>query len=189
MRTFVAVASFLLAAASAACGGGGDGSTAGVIEPATVAASFVADQPTPGAHTVSMASGASAGDEVVVRIDVTGQDGVWGAAFDVHFNPSYVEYVSYSAGNLLEQSGAFVTYTVQEPAGSSGLVVVGVSLTGTTPPVGTTTTRTLVNLRFRVKTQGTFPLSFGAGPALLDSDLDPLTGLTEPWPAGSLQGS
>lgn len=184
----VAWISFALAAVSVACGGSG-GSTAGVIEPATIAASFVAEQPSPGEHTVSMASGGSDGDEVVVRIDVTGQDGVWAAAFDVHFEPAYVEYVGYAAGTLLEQSGGTVNYTVEEPEGSSGLVVVGVSLTGTTPAVGTTTTRTLVSLRFRVKDLGTFPLRFGDGAVLLDSNIDPLTGLTEPWPAGSLQGS
>ncbi len=62
------------------CGGGG--STGGTVDPSPspIVASFTAAQPSPGALTVSMSSGGSAADVAVVRIDVTGVSGVWGAA-------------------------------------------------------------------------------------------------------------
>ena len=172
-----------------ACGGGGGGG--GVVDPSPtpLTASFVAAQPSPGANTVSMASGGGTDDIVAVRVDVTGTSDVWGAAFDVQFNPVYIDYVGYTPGTLLEQGGQTVSYTVRPPTGSSGIVVVGVSRVGQAPAVDVTTTRTLVNLTFRVKSKGSYPLDFGPGASLLDASVASISGLVEPWSGGSLQGN
>ncbi len=180
--TFVLV---VLASVAVACGGGGGGSTGGVVGPSggPLSATFIPDQPSPGNQTVAMAAGSASGDAFTVLVNVTGVSDVYGAAFDVDFNPSYVDYVGYSAGSLLEQGGVVVNYTVASP--QAGSVVVGASRTGNVPGVDVTTSQTLVRLTFRVKTQGSFPLTFGNA-ALLDSGVHPVAGLI--WYGGSLKG-
>lgn len=181
----------MVALIAAACGGGGGSSSGGVVNPgpSPLTASFTADQPNPGNLTVSMASGGANGDQALVRVNVTGVLDVFAGAFDVHFDPANVEYAGYSPGSLLEQGGYSVNYTVRQPTGTTGMVVVGVSRVGQVPGQNVDTTRTLINLVFRVKGHGSFPLQFGDGASLLDSNLSRIGGLTTPWPAGTLQGS
>ena len=175
-----------LAAFLCACGGGGGGGVG--PSPPPITASFVPAEPSPGANTVSMAAGAVTHDVVAVSVDVTGTSGVWGAAFDVRFDPVHVDYVGYSAGDLFG-TGPTVNYTVKPPTGSSGIVVVGVSRVGSASAVNVTTTRTLVSLAFRVKSTGSYALEFGPGASLLDDTVASIPGLASPWPAGSLQGN
>ena len=80
----------LLAMVSApACGGGGGGSDSGVgPSPTPLAASFVADQPAPGAKTVAMLQASKTNDVVNVYVTVTDTTAVFGTAFEVAFDPA-----------------------------------------------------------------------------------------------------
>ncbi len=183
-----------LVAAAVSCGGGG-GSTGGTIgpSPTPVNASF---SPDPGAPsptsplTVTMAQGAVADDLVTVLLNVSGTDGVYGAAFDVVCDsadgcvPSSVDFVQPSAGSLLEQGGDVPNYTATPTA--VWPVVIGASRSGSVGGVNVTTPQTIVKLTFRVKSKGTFKLKV-QNAALIDNTGHAIPGVG--WYAGSLQGS
>jgi hypothetical protein len=169
-----------------ACGGGGgsDGGTVGGGSQSPISAAFTADEPQPPSNSVAMAQGSKSGDLVTVRVNVVGVSGVYGTAFDVTYDSTKADYVSWSAGTLLEQGGNTPNYTVTVP--SAGTVVVGASRTGSTGV--TASGQAIVNLTFRVKATGTFPVTI-QNSVLYDSQNppQPLPGIT--WYAGSLTGA
>jgi hypothetical protein len=185
----LAIGVFLaIVAAATACGGGGgggssDGGTAGGGSQSPVSASFTPDEPAPGNNTVAMAESSRVGDLVTIRVNVVGVNGVYGAAFDVTFDSSKLDYVGWSAGTLLEQGGNAPNYSVV--LSQAGQLVIGASRTGNTGV--NASGQSLVNLTFRVETTGTFPIAI-ENPALYDSQIPPqvIPGIS--WFAGSLVG-
>jgi hypothetical protein len=109
---------------------------------------------------------------------------VFGAAFDVEYDSTKMDYVGWSGGTLLEQGGNTPNYTVTLP--QAGTVVVGASRTGTNGV--TASGQAIVNLTFRVKQTGTFPVAV-LNTVLYDSQNppQPISGIT--WFAGSLTGA
>ncbi len=193
MRRAMHLAVVALVVAAVACGGGG--STGGTIgpSPSPITASFVSDPgaPSPSSPlTVTMSQGAVTDDLVTVQVNVSGTNGVAAAAFYVACDtangcvPSNVEFVSWSAGSLLETGGASANYSAS--AQGAWPVVVGASRTGGVSGVDVTTLKTLVKLTFRLKATGSFKLTV-QNAALIDSSRQPIPGVS--WYAGSLQGS
>jgi hypothetical protein len=182
----IATFALALAALGTACGGGSsDGGTlgAGGGSQAPVSAGFTADEPQPGNATVAMAESSRSGDVVTVRIDVRAAD-VFGGAFDVTYDASNADFVGWSAGSLLEQGGNAPNYTVA--LSQNGTVVVGASRTGATGVAGTG--QSIVNLSFRVRRSGTFPVAFQNATLYGDQNPpQPIGGVV--WHAGSLTGA
>lgn len=169
-----------------ACGGGGGGSDSGTGgSGGPLSASFVPDQPTPGANTVAMAQGSKSNDVVTVNVTLTDTSNTLGAAFDVVFDESNATYLGFVAGSAYEQGGNAPNYTVDGTT-QPGRVVVAVARTNgtTTSVVGT---RTIVGLQFRVKQPGTFPTTMQHG-SVYDGQMtpQPLPGIS--WFAGALKG-
>jgi hypothetical protein len=165
------------------CGGGsGDG---GVVAP-TVTADFLADEPTPPASTVAMEKGAASSDLVTVRVDVTGVSDVYGAAFEVAFDGTLADFVGFTKGTFFEQGAHVPTYQVSSPG--SGQIVVGITRNGAVPGVGTTASRTVVNLTFRVKRAGTGDVTLPDA-VLYDAQIQPQPVAGISWHTGSLHGN
>jgi hypothetical protein len=188
-RIHMLVSLIAISCTALACGGSGGGGAADVLDPGgqpQVSASFEADQPSPSGGTVSMSEGTRSSDMVTVRIDVTGATSLFGASFDVVYNPTSVEYVGYSAGTALEHAGqGSVVYEISPR--SNGLVV-GATLVGTDEGVTFGGTRPLLHLTFRLLRPGAVPVGFEGEPALLDDQPEPqpIQGLN--WFGGTLIG-
>ena len=169
----------------AACGGGGDGGGDTVVTgPSSgISASFVAERPAPGAGTVSMVQYTAVGDVVTVNLRVTDTNGIYGAAFDVVYDPSRVRYEDWASGVLLEQGGHSPNYTVQVP--QAGRVVVGASRNGAVSGVNAVGSRVMIRLVFRATAVGSSQISFQAA-SLIDDQFPPedITGTS--WFGGSL---
>jgi hypothetical protein len=142
-------------------GGGGGGST-------ILAGTFTPTTPSPGANTVSM-SGSGTSNIMTLAVNVSGTNDVFGASFDVVYDPTMIEFVNWTTGRLLEAGGHQVTYQVN--AQQAGRVVVGVSRTtlGTGASAGVATP--LINLQFRLNEPGTSQVAFERA-ALLNT-MDP----------------
>ena len=114
-----------------ACGGGGSDSGVG-NSPSPVSASFVADQPSPGANTVAMLQASKSNDVVHVYVSLTDTLGVFGTAFDILFDSTQATYLGFTPGAAFEAGGGVPNYTV-DGTSNPGRIVVGVARTnGTT---------------------------------------------------------
>lgn len=170
-----------------ACGGGG-GSSAGTGpggSPTPLAASFLPDQPAPTAATIAMEEGSKTNDIVTVNVTLTDTNGVFGTAFEVPFNTPNTSYVGYTAGTALEQGGNSPVYTVNGTA-QAGRVIVAVARTGNTS-TNVVGTKTVIGLKFRVNTAGTWPLTF-ENSTVYDGQAtpQPIPGII--WFAGAVKG-
>lgn len=157
--------------AMVACGGGGGGGddvTRGGSS--NILAGFSAAMPNPGPDTVSLTEQSAAGDLVTVRVRVTDSSDIYGAAFDLAYDASEMEYVSWTAGTLLEQGGQSPNYTVQ--ASQPGRVVVGVSRIGNVGGASTTGNRPIIHIVFRVTRLGDTTVFVQNG-SLSDNQLPP----------------
>jgi len=166
-----------------ACGGGGGtdevvGSGGGS---STLTLAFTPTQPSPGPNTVSAARQSSSGNTVTLAVNVTDTNNIYGAAFDLVFDPSVAQFVSWSAGSLLETGGQSVNYIVDQP--SSSRLVVGISRTGNAPTVNASGTQPLVRLTFRAIQTGSGALAF-QNAALVDNQPADLPGIS--WAGGTL---
>lgn len=153
---------------------------------AGIVASFVPGEPNPGSNTVSMFENATDGDLATIDITATDIQNVFGATFDVVFDPSVVSFVSWAPGELLEQGSADVNYQVAQ--GGVDRIVVGATRTGSaggTDAVGSTP---LIRLTFRVVQVGASGMMF-ENQALVDDQSQPqaIPGLT--WFGGTLAGN
>jgi len=168
-----------------ACGGGG-GSDSGVgPSPTPLSASFVPDQPTPGAKMVSMLQASRSNDVVNVYVSLTETSGVYGTAFEVLFDPAGATYLGFTHGAAFEVGGGNPNYTV-DGSSDPGRVVVGVSRTN-----GTTTnivgSKAILVLQFRVKTVGAFPVTL-QNRVLYDGQVPPRPISSIQWFAGAITG-
>jgi hypothetical protein len=162
--------------AAPACGGS---------EGPSLYASFVPDQPTPGPETVAMAQGPISNDVVTVNVNVTGADGIYGAAFEVVFDESTASYVGFTPGTAFEQGGNTPNYSVSS-ASTPGRVVVGVSRTGSTATT-ISGTKPIVGLQFRVGQPGIYPVTI-QNQAMYDGQPTPQPMPGIDWFAGALKG-
>jgi hypothetical protein len=174
------------AAALIGCGGGSGGDGEIIDDSMTIAANFVAEEPTPPASTVTLQKSAASSNLVTVRVDATGVSSVYGAAFELAFDPTLAEYVGYTKGTFFEQGGHIPTYTVSSPTG--GQIVVGVTRNGNVAGVSTTASRAIVNVTFRVKKAGTGSVSLPDA-VLYDAQVQPQPIPGVQWHTGTLQGS
>lgn len=170
-------------AVATACGGGGDSS--GGVTPPPLLASFVPDEPAPGANTVAMAEGSKAGDSVTVSVNASQTSDLYAAAFEVTFDSNKVTYVAHSAGTVFEQGGHTPTYQVGNPI--AGRLVVGVSRNGDVSAVNVTTPAPMIRLTFRVKAVGLFRLEWDNA-ALFDGQAPPQQKAGITWESGTLSG-
>lgn len=179
-KTLILLTSTLLLT-SIACGGGSSKAVGGGGGSSTLAASFVPDQPSPGANTVSVAETNASGNIVTLQVNVTDTGDVHTAAFDVMFDDRSVEYVSYAKGSFLEQGGNVPLYQVAQ---GPGRIVVGVSRGGSS---GTTASgsQALMSFNFMVTDTGQSQLSV-VNADLRDGNLDDIPGVA--WFGGSLIG-
>jgi hypothetical protein len=119
---------------------------------------------------------------VVVGIDVTGTDDIFGAGFDVTYDPQIANLVNWSPGNLLEYGGQQVLYEVVENI--PGLIVVGVTRQGAgSGGVDVTSTMNLVSLTFQVSDPGSCQVGFQNN-SFIDGAQNVIPGLS--WHGGTL---
>lgn len=174
---------FVLATMAAACGGGSD-----VVNnsPSVLTGGFTPEVLNPGAKTTAMGVGSTSGSLVTVAVNITNTNGVYGAAFDVRFDPAMASWVSYSHGSVLETGGHTPTYQVDDS--QPGRVVVGASRNGSVSAVDVVGTRNLINLTFRVTQPGSSQLTFGS-PDLYNAQAppQPIPGVT--FFGGALQAN
>ena len=170
-----------------ACGGGGGGSDSGIGgSPSPLSASFVAEQSTPGANTVSMRQASTSNDVVSVYVTLTDTTGVFGTAFEVVFDGAGAAYLGFTHGAAFEAGGNVPTYAVDGSTSPGRIVVVVVRTNGTaTDIVGR---KAVLSLQFRVKQAGTYPLTL-ENRVVYDNqqpDPQPIPGIL--WSAGAVKG-
>jgi len=169
-----------------ACGGGSGASPGG--SPTPLAASFVPDQPNPGANNVAMAEGSKNNDVVTINVTLTDSSGVFATAFEVAYDDIHTAYLGFTPGSVFEQGGNNPNYTVNvSGATNPGRIVVGVARTGSTS-TSVSGTKPVLGLQFRVKQAGVYPLAI-ENAAVYDStepDPQPIPGIA--WFAGAVTG-
>ncbi len=183
MHRALIIALVALVAVSTACSSGSGDDP--VVSPPIATAGFVPDEPNPGSDTVSAGEGEIGGNLVTVDINVTDTNGMYGAAFDLKYNPATANYVGFTEGNLFEQGGHTPFYDVQEP--QNGQLVVVVTRQGSVPGVNASGTVTIISLTFELIQEGGSDVSFDAFALLDDQTLpQPIPNLS--WFGGSLTG-
>jgi len=172
-----------LVAATVACGGGGGGGggSSNVVT-SDLTPSFVAEPVDAGGSLVSMTEDSVAGDVITIGILVRDVDGIYGAAFDLTYDPAVAAFQGWAPGTLLEQDGNRPNYTVDAP--EAGTVVVGASRTGNVSGVRAGG-RTLLRLTFKALQPGDARLSFRSA-SMTDNRIPPegIPGLS--WFGGTL---
>ena len=144
------------------------------------AGSFVPDAQNPGANTVYMTGAAGTGSNanlVTLHVYINNTSDVYGASFDLTFDPSMAEFVNWTAGQVLEFGSQSVSYQIN--ASTPGRVVVGVARTSGGVGVTVPDAEVLIHLTLRVTDAGSSSVSF-QNPALLNSQNppQPKTGVT-----------
>ena len=176
MHRFLAIATAVMVALVVGCGGGGSGESGS----ASFAGSFTPDLQSPGVNTVYMTGSAGAGSTanlVTVHVYVSNTADIYGASFDLTFDPGMAQFVNWTRGQVLEFGNQPVSYQIN--ASTPGRVVVGVART--TGGVGVTVpdAQALIHLTLRVTDAGSSAVGF-SNPALLNSQNppQPKTGVT-----------
>ena len=159
------------------CGGsGGDsGLTTSPSKMITFRSSTLGDK------TVNMVqnSSISNGDTLAIDVLVNNLSNVYGAGFDVDFDPSKLIYAGYVAGSFLEKSGDTVNYIITTQTGNSGKLIAGISRLGSVG--GVSGNGKIVTLKFKVVASGSTSLSFSNN-VLMDAANLSIPGLT--WNSG-----
>jgi hypothetical protein len=188
MENLLRIAPVVFIILATACSGGDpSGNTIVPEEPggsATLAGSFDPAQPSPGDATISMSQGSgSSGDIVLIQINVTGIDNLFGVNFDFVYDPAMADYIGeYHNDSILATGGRSVSCVVTEQ--QPGVVVGGIAINGgEAGGVDVTTTQELITLAFRVTAAGSSPASF-QNESCDDADLQAIPGLT--WTGGTL---
>ncbi len=154
------------------CGGSGGGDGGGAVGGGPGGStiyngSFVAGNGSPAAGDVAAVQGGTNSNLVTVGVTLTGVNDVFGASFDVRFDPTKVSYVSYTAGTVLERGGDQPVYLVTV---QNGVVRIGASRSsGAAGGVDVGQTETLINLTFSVNAAGASSFAFEDGRLQNDS--------------------
>ena len=186
MNRALIIALVALVAVSTACSSGS--SQDPVVSPIPTAG-FLPDAPNPVPNdTVSAGEGEIGGNLVTVDINVTDTNGMYGAAFDLIYDPSGANYVGFTEGSLFEQGGHTPIYIVEEP--QNGQLVVVVTRDGPVPGVNASGTVTVIGLTFEVIQESGSDVSFDFDASqLLDDQGPPLPIPSIDWFGGTLTGS
>lgn len=172
----------LLVAVSVSCGGGSEQTSSAPVpgggnnQSANISATVTPDEPNPSAKDVSMAQQpGGAGSTFALNVLVTQTNDIFGASFDVLYDPTQVNFLDWSEGNALESGGGLITYQVG--SAQRGRLIVGISRSGAASGVDISSTSTLVQLVFEVTQAGSSAVSFDNA-ALHDSQLNLIPGLS-----------
>ena len=163
----------------AGCGGKG-----GDSDPPSASGTFTPDSVNPGANTISLDGAVSGGDLYLTVKAGAVTDAIFGAAFDLVFNPDVLTYVECSAGDFFN-GGEGITCAV---AVRNDRLIVGV--TAGQPGTGASGTGAVVTFHFRDKAAGSSSTAF-ENKALCSSastascDRQPLL----PWYGGTYSSS
>jgi len=168
-----------------ACGGGGGSDTGVGGSPGPLSASFIADQPSPGAKTIAMVQASRSNDVVNVYVTITDTSGAFGIALEVVFDETRATYLGYTKGAAFEQGSNVPDYTVDGTNNPGRIAVVVARSNGTAANI--VGSKAIVSLQFRVKQAGTYPVTIENG-VVYDTQSPPqaIPGMT--WFAGALQG-
>jgi hypothetical protein len=188
MKNLYPIVPIALMALLISCSGGGPAGNTIIPEPpggsSNLVGSFDPAQPSPGAGTISMSQGsATSGDIVMVQINVTGIDNLFGVNIDVVYNSALADYLGeYDGNSILASGGRSVScvFSEQQP----GTIVGGIARNGADAGgVDVTTTQELITLAFRVTGAGSSTISV-QNESCADADLQAIPGLT--WSGGTL---
>lgn len=189
MKNLYRIIPIALMALLISCSGGGPSGHTIIPEPpggsSNLVGSFDPDQPNPGAGTLSLSQGSStSGDVVMVQVNVTGVDNLYGVNFDLVYNPALADYLGeYHNQSILTSGGRTVSvvFSEQQP----GTIVGGIAINGgNAGGVDVTTTREVITLAFRVTGAGSSAVSFQMPYSCEDDNLQPIPGIS--WAGGTL---
>ena len=127
-----------------------------------------------------MAEGTGHGDTLTVEVRLKQVYGVRSAEFDIPYDASALDFLGFTRGTALEQSGQAPLYIVG--TNSPGILTVAVNLLGP-GSVDVTGTHVLVGLTFRARDSGTFQIAFQA-PVLRDDNFQTIP---VAWHSGTLR--
>jgi hypothetical protein len=180
MSSILAILALLIAPA---CGGGGGSDSGTGGSPGPLSASFVPDQPAPGANAVALLEGPKANDIVNVYVTLTDTNGTLGTALEAVYDDARATYLGYARGAAYEQGGNAPNYTVTSHPGRVLAAVVRSNGT-TTNVIGT---KAVLTLQFRVKQVGTSAMTIENGAVYDGQNVpQPIAGIS--WYGGALRG-
>jgi hypothetical protein len=188
MKNLYPIVPIALMALLISCSGGGPSGNTIIPEPpggsSNLVGSFAPAQPNPADGTISMSQGSNtSGDVVMVQINVTGIDNLFGVNIDVVYNSALADYLGeYDGNSILASGGRSVScvFSEQQP----GTIVGGIARNGADAGgVDVTTTQELITLAFRVTGAGSSTISV-QNESCADADLQAIPGLT--WSGGTL---
>jgi len=170
----------------AGCGGGSGSGSDTVIGPGggstTLVPSFTPAVSDPQPDMVSVSSAVVLGDELTVSVNVTETDHIASASLEVTFDPTYVEFVDWSCGELLPPCG---TGTLSALTESTGRLIIGMAKIFAGSGEDAFGTESLLRLTFRAVKSGPSSLDFDSSTcALVDPDLNDIPGIT--WHGGTI---
>jgi hypothetical protein len=188
MKNLYRIIPIALMALLISCSGGGPSGNTIIPEPpggsSNLVGGFQAAQPNPGNGTVSMSEGsATSGDVVMVQINVTGIDNLFGVNIDVVYNTALADFLGeYHDNSILASGGNSVSSVFSEP--QPGTIVGGIARNGAgAGGMDVVGTQELVTLAFRVTGAGNSTISV-QNESCVDADLQAIPGLG--WSGGTL---
>lgn len=154
-------------ALSIGCGGDDNDDDGG----GPLVATFTPGSNPPAANTVSMQAGSASGDTFTVLLRVTDINDVFGATFDLNYDPDVLDVVGWSAdGSLLDGGAAdpvFLTFPTS-PAAANGSIEFTISRLAPDVAVDVAGTQTLLAVTFEaIDTASSSPITFAASPRLV----------------------
>jgi hypothetical protein len=154
-------------ALAAGCGGDDDDDDNG----GPLLATFTPSNNPPAANSLTLQAGSASGDTFTVLIRATDINDVFGATFDLAYDPEVLDVVSWSAaGSFLEVGGGvpvFLTFPT-DPDDANGNIEFTISRLAPSPAVDVAGTQTLLSVTFEATdTVSNTPISFAASPHLV----------------------
>lgn len=145
---------------------------------------FTPNNGAPGQGSIVMKQNAEMSNSDVVAIDIYAHQAgqVFGAAFDVEFDPAIVQFDGEIFGSFFTCNNGSSVCRVKLIPGNPAKLVIAASLSGNNTTQGD---GTIVTLKFKAAGTGNSALSF-KGNSLLDSDLNPIQ---SNWYGGVLKKS
>jgi hypothetical protein len=180
-RLSLCVALAVAAFAAVSCGGGGGGGSPTSPPPQQSSVVFTPSGGSGGSGIVLASGPGSQGTTLVLNVQTTGIQDLYGVAFHLTYPSNLMHLTSAAEGNVLNAGGTVQTL-FEEVESPPGTIVVGLTRSGVVS--GTSTGGTLLTLRFTAVASGTGALAFSAN-AANNSTGSAISGLT--WTGGSVQ--
>lgn len=163
---------------------GGNGSDGGVIPPSLVA-SFSPEKANPDAMDVSLQLHSRSGDTFTVDVVITDVNGVYSASFDLVYDGTLLDYLNFTEGDFLSESGTVQTsFLISE---QSDRVIIGATRLAQVGGVDAIGDEILMSIAFRVKKVGSTSVSFENNSLLNSLGPPPIQGIE--WFGGTASGS